>query len=705
MREGTSNTAKHRPPRGQCRRRWGWRGADARLTTGIAAGILAASLSTAPAWGAPAAASQDDAHPQATKATATAAVIRFNPASVGVAASSTQTLTASFKVSGYTGIFTPTAVLHYGLSYSAGKVACTGSGDSETCTVPITFRPAYPGGRRDALFLMNGSTRLATVLLYGVGEGPLALVQPGSLLNQVNSTGNGNNSYFDRSVTEEDGTVWSIGVSGILTSVNKSGVYTNIPIEGLNDPQAIAIDGAGVIYMALNSYNSSLLTYDTVRKVAGSFPLPVKEYFSTVGAGDTGNVYAVDTGNNVLYSFPLGGATIKTTLESSPSGLQYTPLSIAVDAQEDLFFGAYSAVDELAADGVQKQLNPNAGKSGIAVDAAKTLYVPFYQYGTAELLATDYAALGYNFKDDEFPAGVSIGPDGTLNVGAGLSLLQYVRSKGSLAFSGNVGATTEAQTTGIYNAGNDSLTIKKITLTGAAFAMAPVATDECKAGMVIKPAASCQVAVTYTAPHAGSLNGNLAIESTSLNAAAAVTDIALTGTTEGVYIVPSPAVLAFSYQAKGTTSAAKTVRLTNQGYGQEAFIGQPTSNNPAFSVKLNTCTSAVQVGASCQLSVTFSPSVQKTYSATVTVPTGLDGGGTGPAATFTAKGSALPRLTLAIDEGIDVSDGTPTLTPATVLNISEAIHVSDGSPTLTPATVLTIYEAIHVSDGKPALTK
>src|ERR1035441_5671401 len=96
-------------------------------------------------------------------ATPTPSVLVFNPVAVGVSAGSAQTLTASFTVSGYTGTsFTPTATLHYGLSYSAGAVNCTGGSSPETCTVAVTFQPQYPGARKDALLLMNGTSVLST---------------------------------------------------------------------------------------------------------------------------------------------------------------------------------------------------------------------------------------------------------------------------------------------------------------------------------------------------------------------------------------------------------------------------------------------------------------------------------------------------------------------------------------------------------------
>jgi hypothetical protein len=137
-----------------------------------------------------------------------ATFLSFNAAEIGVNGGAAQTLTASFTVSGYTGSFTPTAALHYGHDYTLGAVSCAG-GASETCTVAVTFEPTLPGTRKDAIFLMNGMTRLATVLLNGVGQGPMSLVQPGAFSTSVPSStlNTSGYNYVYQSVTDENGTV------------------------------------------------------------------------------------------------------------------------------------------------------------------------------------------------------------------------------------------------------------------------------------------------------------------------------------------------------------------------------------------------------------------------------------------------------------------------------------------------------------------
>lgn len=633
-----------------------------------------------------------------TTATPSKPVIQFNPAAVGIAEATAQKLTATFTVSGYTGTFIPSAVLHYGLSYTLGTVGCAPADGSETCTVPITFRPQYPGARRDALFLMNGSARLATVLLSGVGQGPMALVQPGNVVNQVN----GSNSYFFGSVTDEEGTVWSIsGNAPMLTEATKAGVLTEIPLSA-NSQQAIAIDGAGVLY--INQANA-VVTYDTVQKVFGKFPLPSPtDDLMAMGVGNAGNIYVAEDNIfsevNTLYTVQPNGTTKSAVLPEDSRGYSNSPTSIVVDENENLFFGGYWTINEVTAAGVQTEINTKNSKAGIAVDPAETVYAGNYGgYTITELAAADYA-IPFFVLYDGGAFGVSMGPDGTVNVGNYFSLLQLIRSKGSLSFGGSVGVASAPQTAGIYNGGNKPLTLSEVRSTGTAFALQPSGADECKAGLVLAPGVACQVAVTYTAPHPGSFTGAVNFTTNTLNSASAVTSVALSATANGVYLVPSPGQLSFSPQSINTASSPKTVTVTDAGYYTSTILEPPTSSNPAFTVSTGTCTGQLTPGASCQLTVTFTPTAAQAYSGTVTLP--CTGSST---ATINVSGTGSgPPLTLNIAEAIHVSDGAPVVSPATVLAIKEGIHVLDCTPVLTPATVLAIPEVLHVSDGGPVLT-
>jgi hypothetical protein len=200
--------------------------------------------------------------------------LSFSPATVGNTSTPAQQLTASFSVTGSDAL---TASLHYGTDFTSGAVSCTSSGNSQTCTVPVTFTPILPGARRDALFLKDGATILATVYLGGVGQGPQALIQPGVITQLVSGSPY---SLRPRAVGE-DGTLYidvqSTANASNVYSVTQSGAMNPVPVT-VNTSSAIAVDGAGILYINPNNFNSEFTTWNTVTQTQGSLlitpPLP-----------------------------------------------------------------------------------------------------------------------------------------------------------------------------------------------------------------------------------------------------------------------------------------------------------------------------------------------------------------------------------------------------------------------------------------------
>ncbi len=582
-------------------------------------------------------------------ATATPGVMSFNPAPVGIAEASAQQLTATFDVSGYTGSFTPTATLHYGYDYTAGAVDCTGGASPETCTVTITFQPTLPGARKDALLLMNGTTILTTVLLGGIGQAPLALVQPGVVTSPILSA----TYYIYNSTVDENGTVYLLSDnSSAVYSLTKAGVVTQLPITVTNfAPSSIAVDGAGTLYIAQNTYSHAIVTY-TAGGVQGAItfqpPSPyvpcsnsnggTLEYLIAAAVDDAGNLFADEILCDEIFELKADGTYATTPI--SPSITQ--PYQIAVDSTDDVFIGGY-AINELTSGGTQTQINTVGASEGLAVDAAGTVYATRYTGGgVAELAASNYATELAGLDTSAAPLGVSLGSDGTLYVGNYNDLDKVDRSQGAIAFGEQfVETTSTAQNVGIYNGGNESLALSNIVLTGSAFAMSPTATNGCTDSTVLAPGSLCQIAVTMTAPHAGTFSGSITFTSNSLNTTSMENTVALSGYVYGPYVTPSPTSLAFGSQVTGTTSAPQTVTLTNQGDLYAAGLGTPAPPSSAFQVTLCTDYYSIAVGASCQASVTFSPTVVQAYSGTVTVPVSSGGGGSWPSVTFTVSGTGV----------------------------------------------------------------
>ncbi|HTW56923.1 MAG TPA: choice-of-anchor D domain-containing protein [Terriglobales bacterium] len=575
--------------------------------------------------------------------------LSFHAAAVGISLTSSQKLSASFDVSGYSGTFKPTAALHYGHDYEIGPVSCVVSGSSETCKVTVAFLPTLPGARKDALLLLDGTTTLATVFLGGIGQAPLSLVQPGIVTSPVANA----DYYIYQSVVDENGTVYFLSDnSNAVYSLTKAGVVTQLPITGLSSPHAIAIDGAGTLYIAQNTYSEDIVTY-TAAGVQGTItvsppppyqPCSTVEYLYSVAVDQVGNLFTLDIECNQIFELEPNGTYVTNAID--PGMIQ--PSEIGLDASDDVYIGGYD-INKLTASGVQTQINTVGAGDGVPPDAAETIYATRYPGGgVAELPASDYSSAIANLDPTASPLGDSVASDGTVYVGNYYNLDKVDRSQGAIAFGEQFsGVTSSVEDVGIYNGGNKSLTLADVTLvSGSAFAVKAGSPITCSLGKVIAPGSYCNVAVTMTAPHAGTFSGTITFTTNSLNTTATAQTVALSGFVYGVYAVASPKSLAFGNQTLNTTSATKYVTLTNDGDLYSAFFGTPVSPSPVFNVGLGTCTAYIPVGSSCQLAVTFTPTAAQTYSGTVTVPVSSSGGGTTPSVTFTVSGTGVAAATI-----------------------------------------------------------
>ena len=614
--------------------------------------------------------------------------LTFTSAQVGIAAGTAESLTETFAITGFSSLITPTAAMHYGLSYTAGAVSCTGSVGSQSCSVSVKFTPTYPGGRKDALFLMNGTTRLATVLVYGIGESPFALLQPGTFSTSQPSTG-----YVYGSVVDENGVLYILATElNAVLQRTAAGVVTTLPITGLNSPRSIDVDGAGVLYIADQTPNSALTTYDTVRGTQGTYPWPTPSpgYIQAAAVGTTGTVYETDSVN--VYIFPLGASMTQVAID--PAITQAYVMT--VDSGGNLFLGGYT-INELTPGGTQTEINTVGAGEGLATDAADTLYATRYTGGgVAELPASSYGTAEASVDLSAAPLGTSVGPDGTVFVSNYTNLDIVNRSSSAVAFGTQNPATAATpQTITLYNGGNEPLIISGLALSGSStFTIGTLPSGNCTSSTTIAPGALCQVQLGFLSAIPGNFAGTLTLTTNSLNQTAATQTVALSATISGPYLVASPTSLSFGSQTDGTTSTAQSITLTNQGYGYAADAYGVSTTDPAFTATLGSGCASVAVNATCTLSVTFAPTAVQSYSATGTITVSAGVLGIAPSVTFNLSGNGTsasapivglsPNPLVFPNEAVNTnySQGTATLTntgTATLTNIVASITGTNAS--------------------------
>ncbi len=171
--------------------------------------------------------------------------------------------------------------------FTVGTVTgCTIGGASNpantVCTVPIKFTPQYPGMRMGTLTVNNDNEVIGTAGLAGVGQGPEIAVTPGSLTMAI-----GGGAYGVTDVPE------SVTAAAIAVSNNGSG---------------LAMDGAGNLYIAddinclaykVNPLTNQIVVIAGDYDYIGSRPVPTTTPSPALGSGTCPQAIAVDGAGNV----------------------------------------------------------------------------------------------------------------------------------------------------------------------------------------------------------------------------------------------------------------------------------------------------------------------------------------------------------------------------------------------------------------------
>ena len=175
-----------------------------------------------------------------------------------------------------------------------------------------------------------------------------------------------------------------------------------------------------------------------------------------------------------------------------------------------------------------------------------------------------------------------------------------------------INTTSSASTVTLTNTGTASMTISSTSVTGT---NAADFTRTTTCGATLAVGDNCTFSITFKPSAIGSRTASLSITD---SASGSPHTVALTGTGTGVTL--SPAGLTFSDQVAGTTSSAQVVTLSNIGTTSlTSIVTSFTGTNAGDFARTTTCGSTLAAGASCTISVTFSPTAGGARTATLRV--------------------------------------------------------------------------------------
>lgn len=406
------------------------------------------------------------------------------------------------------------------------------------------------------------------------------------------------------------------------------------------DPSGIAVDSNGKIYIMDtgnsrfvridNMTGANWVTYGTVGSGIGQFLT-----FMWVTVDSSNRIYVADSGNRrIVRVDDMTGANWTTLTQSQPvNGVTYTfvsPVAVAIDSAGKLYVADNSSsayvvrVDDMTGlnwTSIDVSAVGSTGLNSISVDSGGTVYT-----GGGGVRFVDAMTGVLNSSG-------AVGPVGSYYV-FGVTRVPLPSPRPSavsltpspLSISQNVGSTSPPQPVSVYNFGGSPLNVSGVSVSGSGFAQ----TNNCPG--TLAAGSSCTVNVTFTPSAAGAVTGTLTITDNSGNLGSTQT-VALTGTGTTPAATVSPTSLNFGSQMMGTTSAAKTVVLTDSGSGPISVTN--ISVTGPFS-QANNCTS-LAAGASCNISVTFTPTALGSASGTLSITdtvgvqtVSLSGKGVGP---------------------------------------------------------------------------
>lgn len=377
-----------------------------------------------------------------------------------------------------------------------------------------------------------------------------------------------------------------VGAAGTVYLASDSGVYSTqqiancvTVISGCWAPLGSGLPNAPVT--ALSAQPASVATPYLVAATYGRgiWMTPL------LGAGGGGTGPATDTlsASTLTFSGTVMGqlSTAQTVKLTNSGGAQLTSISVSVSGPFQQTNGCTTNLAASSSCAISVQYNPTAagGQSG-------TLTV-------SDVIRTQTV---------------------TLN-GMGLQPPALGVNSTSLSFAAEaVSQASAPQTLTATNTGGAPLANIGFQINGDSASSFSTGTTNC--GATLAALASCTVQVIYTPVAAGGAEATLAISS-STDGVKAVT-VALSGAglaPAGINV--NPAQLVFPIISPGQTSAPQTVTLTNSG-GTAATSLTLTALSP-FSLVQNTCGATLAGGASCSTEVIFSPSLNGSYTGTLTI--------------------------------------------------------------------------------------
>ena len=380
--------------------------------------------------------------------------------------------------------------------------------------------------------------------------------------------------------------------------------------------------------------NSTLYTAPSGARVFAAGTIQWSLGLANIQGNTYQNAGIQQTTANILNNFIGASTTPSSAASLSPDSLSFGNQGVGVTSSAQTVTLKNTSASALSISGLAVK-GTNAGDfaqtnncpSSLAAGASCTISVTFRP-------AAGGARSGYIVLTDssgDSPQDIVLSGTG-LTSGPAVSLSSTFLNFGNQ----NLGTTSAAQSVTVTNTGASALTISSVSVIGTN-ASDFAETDTCSSSIAV--GASCTINVTFTPGASGTRSGGISLTDNASNSPQVIS-VSGTGVSTASGVVLNPSNLDFGTQNVGTTSSAQTI-LSNNSTSALTITGFAlTGTNASDFAQTNNCPSSLAAGASCTISVTFTPGAGGTRSGRLSITDSasdspqsvtLSGAGTAPA--------------------------------------------------------------------------
>jgi hypothetical protein len=600
---------------------------------------------------------------------------------------------------------------------------------NSSCTISVNFAPTQTGTFNDVVRLYDNaidSPQTVTVTGTGVTPPPLISYSPGSLNFPSQPVGTSSGPQTVTLTNNLSPSLKIVSISAFTPFTQTNTCPTSLPLAASctitisYSPTARGTDSSRILvqYNAGGGIDFSYIPVSGTGIASGIGISPAALSFGSVDVGastsgtltlsNTGDaalsIYAIQsTSSNFVQTNDCGstvapGASCSINVTFTPSAVQQYSGTLIITSNantgHDTQYVSLSGTGRIVAISIspssidfgqqlvgvtstpQMVFISNTGSIDVDINTISLVGADFQQTNTCPAKLAPIQGCTFNITFTPSSLGTR---NGSLTImhtapgspaiislfGTGLAPVASLSTTALTFTTQRVGTASPSQIVTLSNTGNAALTISSIAIVGTS---AFVQSQNCPS--MLGAGSSCAITVRFRPLQTGTFSGTLVVTDDSDRVSGNTQSVLLTGTGGASTATVSPASLTFAATKVGTSTAPVAVTITNSGTMSLNFTSVGITGDFSQS---NNCGSSVAPGASCIVSVLFTPIATGSRTGTLTIDSDAQNGAVQTVSLSGTGAAPLASITPGTLTFATIPVGTQTNgIPVTLTNVGDA---------------------------------